>query len=52
MDALVRKWALKNAVDHEGKAVPGAVIPKAIGEDNSLKEDMKTLAKKVAEVAV
>jgi glutamyl-tRNA synthetase len=54
MREIILKWALKNAVDHDGKAMAGAVISKAIGEDNKLKNDMKKLgtevAKTVAEV--
>lgn len=50
MEDLILKWALKNAVDHDGKAVPGAVISKVIGEKHGLKDDMKTLAKTVAKI--
>jgi glutamyl-tRNA synthetase len=45
MDKLILKWALKNAVDHEGKAQLGAVIPKVIGERPELKKDVKEIAK-------
>lgn len=48
MKELVRKWALKNAIDHEGKAQPGAVIPKVIGERPELKNKIKELAKDIA----
>jgi glutamyl-tRNA synthetase len=47
MKDLILKWALKNAVDHDGKAVAGFVINKVIGEDQSLKKDMKKLALEV-----
>jgi glutamyl-tRNA synthetase len=50
MRELIMKWALKNAVEHDGKAVAGAVISKVIGEEKSLKDDMKKLAKEVAKI--
>ena len=39
------KWALKNAIDHDGKAQLGAVIPKVIGERPELKNKVKEIAK-------
>ncbi|MEM0372622.1 MAG: glutamate--tRNA ligase [archaeon] len=50
MDKLILKHALKNAFDHKGKADAGAVINRVIGENPSLKSDMKALGKNVAEV--
>jgi glutamyl-tRNA synthetase len=47
MKDLILKWALKNAVDHDGKAVAGFVINKVIGENSDLKKDMKKLAAEV-----
>jgi glutamyl-tRNA synthetase len=44
---IIRKWALKNAVEHEGKAVTGAVINKVMGEDPGAMKDMKALALKI-----
>ncbi len=38
LEELALKWALKNAVEHGGKALPGPVIAKMIGEDPGLKE--------------
>jgi len=48
MKETILKWALKNAVDHEGKAQLGAVIPKVIGEHPELKEKVKEIAKEAA----
>ncbi|MDD4353663.1 MAG: glutamate--tRNA ligase family protein, partial [Candidatus Nanoarchaeia archaeon] len=39
----LRLFALKNAVLHEGKAAAGAIVPKALGENPELKNDMKKL---------
>jgi len=50
MEDLIYKWALKNAIEHDGKAIAGAVIPKVIGEDLSLKDKIKELGKKTAEI--
>ena len=44
MKDLILKWALKNAVDHDGLAVTGFVLNKVIGEEPELKRDMKKLA--------
>ncbi|TFH02037.1 MAG: hypothetical protein E4H14_17985 [Candidatus Thorarchaeota archaeon] len=45
MEQLILKWALKNAIDHDGKAQLGAVIPKVIGEKPELKSKVKDIAK-------
>ena len=50
MKDLILKWALKNAVDHDGKAQLGAVIPKIIGEKPSLKDKVKEIAKEASAV--
>jgi len=50
MKELILKWALKNAVDHEGKALSGFVINKVIGESPDLKKNMKKLAGEVEKV--
>jgi len=43
MKDLILKWALKNAVDHDGLAVAGFVLNKVIGEKPELRKDMKKL---------
>ncbi len=43
----IRKYALQNAVKFNGKANPGAVIGKILGEDPSLKAKMKDVSKQV-----
>ncbi|MBI1973485.1 glutamate--tRNA ligase [Candidatus Micrarchaeota archaeon] len=50
LESLALKWALKNAVDHEGKASAGPVINKVLGGCGPQK-DMKALGKLVAETA-
>lgn len=50
MKDLIYKYALQNAIKYEGKANPGALIGRIIAEDPSAKEDMKTLAKEIAEI--
>lgn len=47
MKAIILKWALKNAYDHDGKAVVGFVINKVIGESPDARKDMKKLALEV-----
>ncbi len=47
---LALKWAVKNAVDHGGRAVVGAVLAKIFAEAPNLKERAKEVAKIVAEV--
>ncbi len=44
------KHALKNAMIHDGKAMLKAIIPKMIGENPSLKDNIKELTKNVKEV--
>lgn len=50
MEALIRKYALQNAVRFNGKATAGAVIGKIIAEKPGLKDDMKNTSKKVNEI--
>jgi len=47
MKETILKWALKNAVDHDGKAVAGFVLNKVVGEKPELRKDMKKLAAEV-----
>lgn len=42
------KWALKNAYDHSGRAIEGAVISKVIAEIPSAKSDIQALKSEVA----
>ncbi|MCD6547592.1 MAG: glutamate--tRNA ligase [Nanoarchaeota archaeon] len=50
MKEVILKYALKNAIDHDGKAQIGAVISKVLGEKKELKERIRELSKEVAEV--
>jgi glutamyl-tRNA synthetase len=50
MDKIIRKYALQNSVKFNGKANPGAVIGKIIGEKPELKKDIKEIAKKVNDI--
>ena len=47
---IVLKWALKNAIDHKGKALVKAVISKAIGERPDFRNNMLQLKTIVEEV--
>ena len=49
-DTEIRKAALKNAIEHGGKASDGAVISKVVGKDRSLLKDMASLKKAVSEI--
>lgn len=46
MEKIIKKYALQNAIKF-GKANPGAVIGKILGEKPELKKDVKGIAKKV-----
>ena len=50
LSKLIRKYALQNAVSFSGKANPGAVIGKVLGEKPDLKEKIKDIAKEVQAV--
>ncbi|MCS7132277.1 MAG: glutamate--tRNA ligase [Aigarchaeota archaeon] len=41
------KWALKNAVDHDGKAMMGPVIAKILGENPELKSEIERVKEEV-----
>ncbi|MCD6235419.1 MAG: glutamate--tRNA ligase [Thaumarchaeota archaeon] len=51
LEKLALKWALKNAVDHDGKALAGPVIAKILGEKPELKKSIREV-KEAAEKAV
>ena len=46
----ILKWALKNAVDHDGKAAIGPVISKLVAEDPSIKNRIREIRGIVEEV--
>jgi len=48
----IKFFALKNAVAHNGKASPEAIVPKVLGEDSSLKNDMKKLMADINKVVL
>lgn len=50
LEKLILKHALKNAVEHNGKANPGVVLNKVLGEKPELRKDMKSLGRKIGEV--
>ncbi|MEM0274816.1 MAG: glutamate--tRNA ligase, partial [Nitrososphaerota archaeon] len=50
LEKKILKWALKNALDYQGKADKNAVISKVIREDPSLKEKAREIVKIVEEV--
>jgi len=50
MEDIIFKFALQNAVRYGGKAQQGNVIPKVLGEDPSLKNDMKNLVQKIKQI--
>ena len=52
LEEIALKWALKNAVDHDGKAMVGPVIAKVIGEHPELRGNIgrvKEVVEKVVE---
>ena len=52
LEEIALKWALKNAVDHDGRAMVGPVIAKVIGEHPELRGDIgrvKEVVEKVVE---
>src|SRR3989338_6009270 len=46
----VTKYALQNAVKYNGKANPGAVIGKVLGENPELKEKAQEISKEVIKI--
>lgn len=50
VEGLALKWALKNAVDHEGKAVPKPVIAKVLGEAPELRREVQRVKEVVERV--
>ena len=50
LDDEIRKYALKNAYQHNGKAEAGAVIGKILAEYPELRKDTKDVASKVSEI--
>ena len=50
MELLIKRYALLNAVQHNGKANPKAVIGKLIQENPSLKKNIKELLKRVTDI--
>ena len=50
MNEIIKKWALKNAIEHNGKAHASSVAQKAIGEQPKLREDIKQVYKECAAV--
>ncbi|MEN2975457.1 MAG: glutamate--tRNA ligase [Candidatus Caldarchaeales archaeon] len=50
LEKLILKWALKNALDHGGKALKNAVIAKVFREDPSLKQRVQEILNIVEEI--
>ncbi len=50
VNQLIRKYALQNAVRYNGKANPGAVFPKLIQEDDSIKTKAKEIMPKIVKI--
>ncbi len=50
MDKLIYKYALHNAFKYNGKANPGALIGKILGEKPELKSNLDSLRKEIQEV--
>ncbi|RLG03165.1 MAG: glutamate--tRNA ligase, partial [Thaumarchaeota archaeon] len=51
LEKLALKWALKNAVDHDGRAMLGPVISKILGERPELRSEIRSV-RHAAEQAV
>lgn len=47
LEALIRKWALANAVRYEGKANFGSVLGKLLAEKPELKDQLRTLTREI-----
>lgn len=50
-DAVIRKYALQNALLHDGTANPGSVIGKVLNELPELKASMKEVVPRIREIA-
>lgn len=50
LEILIKKFALKNAIEHEGKALVNPVVSKILGEKPELKPEVKKLIKEVEKV--
>ena len=50
MKELIRKYALQNAIRFDGKANPGNIIGKVLGENPKLREKGKELMKEAEEI--
>lgn len=50
MEDIILKHALKNAFEHEGKAIAKAVISRVVGEKPEATKNMRKLSKEVEEV--
>ncbi|MDT7900726.1 MAG: glutamate--tRNA ligase [Acidianus sp.] len=50
IDEIIYKYALDNAVKHDGKAAVGPVMSKVLGEKPELKPKAKEIAKRVQEI--
>ena len=50
MQDIIKKHALLNAVEYNGKASPQAVMGKVLSEKPELKSDMATLGKEVSKI--
>ncbi|MBU0930179.1 MAG: glutamate--tRNA ligase [Nanoarchaeota archaeon] len=46
----IRKYALENAVRHDGKAVLGSIIGKLINEDPNIKNKLKEISKEIQSI--
>ncbi|MCW1306364.1 MAG: glutamate--tRNA ligase [Candidatus Nanoarchaeia archaeon] len=50
LESLIRKFALKNAVEHEGKALASAILSKLLGERPEFREKIREVMKIVEKV--
>ena len=50
LEELIRKAALLNAIQHDGKAQAGPIIGKIVGEKQELKTRVKELSGLISEV--
>ena len=50
MRECILKYALHNAIKHEGKASVGAVISKVLGSNPEFKQRIRDLQKEAAEI--